>query len=279
MVAVDPETFKVKSIVQLPQMIGGRNTATQYQGKDYTYLAGSTNVYRYIWNGSALAPDPKWGPVPYLLPSQTSATAPVIMGNWVIVLTNGGAPSNKSLSVVAISQADPNKLARINPIPLQPGQQSFIPSTLSVDLPNNRIYVMDYLPGKVAAVNLNQATGNMSVAWGPVDERTISFLTLIGPADKRVFVATNINPNATQQQLEQGAMGTATYTEQILWRDASTGKVLATSDYFPAMSPGILVTPGYGGLIYDMLYNGHILALQVAPVIASATTPNLVVIV
>jgi hypothetical protein len=29
------------------------------------------------------------------------------------------------------------------------------------------------------------------------------------------------------------------------------------------MSPGILVTLGYGGLIYEMLYNGHIMALQV----------------
>jgi hypothetical protein len=70
----------------------------------------------------------------------------------------------------------------------------------------------------------------------------------------------------TQQQIEQAAKAAGfTYTEQILWRDAATGKILAASDYFPAMSPGILVTPGYGGLMYEMLYNGHIMALQVAP--------------
>jgi hypothetical protein len=46
---------------------------------------------------------------------------------------------------------------------------------------------------------------------------------------------------------------------------AATGKILVVSDFFPAMSPGILVTPGYGGVIYEMLYNGHIMALQVAP--------------
>jgi hypothetical protein len=270
MVAVDPITFKVKSFVQLPQMIPARNTVSHFQGKDYVYLAGSSNMYSYIWNGSTLTQDPKWGPVPYLLPGQSAGTAPAIIGNWVVTFTNTN-PSNKSMSVVAISQADPNKLVRINPIPLQSGQQSEIPSMGSVDLPNNRIYALDYLAGKVVAINLNQPTGNMSVAWGPVNERTLSFLTLIGPKENRVLVATNINPNITQQQIQQALGGQGyTYTEQILWRDAATGKILAQSDYFPAMSPGILVTPGYGGLIYDMLDNGHIMALQVAPALKTA---------
>jgi hypothetical protein len=271
---VDPITFKVLDWEQLPEMIGGRNTVTQFQGKDYLYLFGTSSAFRYEWNGQNITLDTSWGPVPYLTEGQTLATAPVIMGDWVIGLTNGGAPTNASLSVVAISQADPNKIVRINPIPLEPGQMSFIPSTLSVDLPNNRIYAMDYLPGKVVAVDFTQ-DGNMSVAWGPVDQRTISFLTLIGPADQRVLVATNINPNATQQQLEQAAKGIDyTYTEQIVWRDADTGELLVQSDYFPAMSPGILITPGYGGLIYDLLYNGHIMALQVAPAFGSPPSPG-----
>jgi hypothetical protein len=268
--AVDPDTFELLDWEQLPEMIGGRNTVTQFQGNDYLYLFGTTNAFRYEWNGQNLTLDTNWGPVPYLTEGQTLATAPAVMGDWVIGLTNGGAPTNASLSVVAISQADPSKIARINPIPLEPGQKSFIPSMLSVDLPNNRIYAMDYLPGKVVAVGFTQ-DGNMSVAWGPVDQRTISFLTLIGPTDQRVLVSTNINPNATQQQLEQAAQGTDyTYTEQIVWRDAATGKILAESDFFPAMSPGILVTPSYGGVIYEMLYNGHIMALQVAPALTTS---------
>jgi hypothetical protein len=268
--AVDPDTFELLDWEQLPEMIGGRNTVTQFQGNDYLYLFGTTNAFRYEWNGQNLTLDTNWGPVPYLTEGQTLATAPAVMGDWVIGLTNGGAPTNASLSVVAISQADPSKIARINPIPLEPGQKSFIPSMLSVDLPNNRIYAMDYLPGKVVAVDFTQ-DGNMSVAWGPVDQRTISFLTLIGPTDQRVLVSTNINPNATQQQLEQAAQGTDyTYTEQIVWRDAATGKILAESDFFPAMSPGILVTPSYGGVIYEMLYNGHIMALQVAPALTTS---------
>jgi hypothetical protein len=176
-------------------MIGGHNTVIQFQDKDYFYLFGTAKAFRYEWNCQNLTLDTNWGPVPYLLPGQTLATAPAIMGGWVIGLTNGGAPTNVSLSVVAISHADPNKIVRINPIPLEHGQKSFIPFMLSVDLLNNRIYAMDYLPGKVVAVGFTR-DGNMSVAWGgPVHQRTISFLTLIGPPDQRVLVSTNINPN------------------------------------------------------------------------------------
>jgi hypothetical protein len=94
----------------------------------------------------------------------------------------------------------------------------------------------------------------------------------VGPADKRVTVASNIHPNTTLKQLINFIP--SSYTEQIQWRDAATGKVLAHSDYFPAMSPGILVTPGYGGLMYDMLVNGHIIALQVAPKPTNSTNPT-----
>lgn len=170
------------------------------------------------------------------------------------------------MSVVAISQADPKKLVRINPIPLKPGELSEIPSMGSVDSANNRIYALDYFAGKIVAINLDQATGNMSVAWGPVTQRTSSFLTLIGPKENRLLVATNINPDITQKEIMQSLLGQGfNYTEQILWRDAASGKLLASSDYFSAMSPGILITPGYGGLLYELLYNGNIMALQVAP--------------
>ena len=59
-----------------------------------------------------------------------------------------------------------------------------------------------------------------------------------------------------------------------MWRDAATGRILAQSDFFPAMSPGILITPGYGGIIYEMLYNGHIMALQVAPKLTTSNSTS-----
>lgn len=50
-----------------------------------------------------------------------------------------------------------------------------------------------------------------------------------------------------------------------MWRDAATGKLLAASDFFSPMSSGSQVVPGYGGLSYHVLINGHILALKVLP--------------
>jgi hypothetical protein len=96
--AVEPKTYKVLDWEQLPEMIGGRNTVTQFQGKDYLYLFGTANALRYEWNGQNLTLDNNWGPVPYLTEGQTSATAPAIMGDRVIGLTNGGSTTNAKTS-------------------------------------------------------------------------------------------------------------------------------------------------------------------------------------
>jgi hypothetical protein len=50
-----------------------------------------------------------------------------------------------------------------------------------------------------------------------------------------------------------------------MWHDAATGKLLAAPDYFTPMSSGDQVWPGYGGLSYHMLIDGHIMALKVLP--------------
>jgi hypothetical protein len=184
--SVDSKTLKVLDSVQLPQMIGARVTATHYNGKDYAYVVGTSNLYRYKWDGKKLIPDRSWGPVSYLLPGQTTASACGIMGDWLVCQTNSGL-SKVALSVFAISQANSSKITRIEPMPLKPGQVSFIPALPSFDLPNNRIYAMDLGPGKVVGVNLDQKTGNMTLAWS-VDEKTYEWADLIGPANHRVLV-------------------------------------------------------------------------------------------
>lgn len=264
MVAVDSKTFKILDWVQLEQMIGGRITATQYHGKNYAYIAGQTNLYRYEWNGKNLSLDTSWGPVPYLLPGQTPASAAAVMGDWVILMTNGGAPTSVPLSLIAISQANASKLTRIEPMPLQPGQVSYIPSMSSVDMDNNRIYAMDPGPGKVVGIDIDQETGNMSLAWS-ANQTTLSWLVLVGPDNHRVLIGTNISSNVTNPlDLKPGPIG-ANYIEQVQWRDAATGKLLATSDFFSPMVPGFEVWPGYGGLFYEALTDGRIMALQVLP--------------
>jgi len=269
MVAVDPKTLKVLDSVQLPELVPARNTVVEYNGKEYIYLAGWSSLFRYEWNGKNLTLDRGWGPVNYLTKGQTPANVAAPMGDWVVMMTNGAAASNVSLSVVAVSQADSSKIVRINPIPLERGGHSFIPAMLSVDLPNNRIYAWDFPPGKLAAVDFTQ-DGKMSLAWS-VDQRTTGFMTLIGPPDKRVIVGSNINPSDTMEEIEK-----SNYTEQIVWRDTVTGKTLAQSDYFSPMTQGVAVAPSYGGIMYDLLSNGHIMALQVTPARSStnSTTVN-----
>jgi hypothetical protein len=93
--------------------------------------------------------------------------------------------------------------------------------------------------------------------WSP-DQTTLSFTTLIGPSGNRVLIGTDI-PVKAFKQLKKYT------TEQVVWRDAASGKELARSDQFPKMSAGTLVTPGYAGLQQFLTADGHIIALQVVP--------------
>ena len=255
MVAINPKTLKVLAQITLPEMIGGRITTTTYQGKNMIYLPGATKLYRYTYQHHSFAPDHTWGPVPYLKSGQTAASAMAVIGGYVVAMTNGGAPTPTPMSVVAVSQADATKVANLQPFASSGAKQSFIPSMVTVDPQNHRIYVMDAGAGKLAGVNLQN--GKLSLAWTQ-DQTTLSFTTLIGPKNQRVLIGTNI-PVKVFQGLKRYT------TEQVIWRNAQTGKELASSSQFPKMTQGILVTPGYAGLQYFLTSDGHIIALQVTP--------------
>ncbi len=255
MVAINPSTLRVMAQITLPEMIGGRVTTTTYQGHDEIYLPGATKLYRYTYQDGSFAPDPSWGPVSYLKSGQTAASAVAVLGNYVVGMTNGGAPTSTPMSVFAVSQANSTQVSNIQPFADSGAKNSFIPSMVSVDPANNRVYVMDAGAGKIAGVNL--IDGKLSVAWSG-DQRTLSFTSLVGPANDRVLIGTNI-PVKVFKQLKSYS------TEQVVWRNPATGVTLATSSVFSKMTPGILVTPGYGGLQYFLAYDGHIIALQVSP--------------
>lgn len=121
---------------------------------------------------------------------------------------------------------------------------------------------MDGGAGKIVGLKYDPVNGNMSVAWR-TNQSTLAFLSLIGPADQRVLVGTNMHPGTTISQMTNNPP--PAYTEQVQWRDAATGKLLAASDYFSGMSAGAPPAPGFGGLLYYMTLNGHIMALQVLP--------------
>jgi len=254
MVAINPKTLKVIAQVTLPEMSVGRITTTVYKGKDEIYLPGTSKLYRYTYHDGSFALDRSWGPVPYLKKGQTPGSAMAVMGNYVVAMTNG-QPTSTPMSVIAVSQTDAKKIANIQPFASSGAKNSLIPSMVTVDPQNNRVYVMDAGAGKLAGVNLEN--GKLSVAW-TVDQTTLSFTTLIGAKSQRVLIGTNI-PVKFFQGLKHYT------TEQVIWRNAQTGKELASSSQFPKMTQGILVTPGYAGLQYFLTSDGHIIALQVMP--------------
>ncbi len=255
LVAIDPRTLHVITQTTLPEMMGGRVTTTNYNGTDEIYLPGATKLYRYTYANGKFAEDTTWGPVSYLKSGQTAASAMAVIGDYVVAMTNGGAPTSTPMSVVAVSQADASKVANLQPFASSGAKNSFIPSMVSVDPDNNRVYVMDAGAGKLAGVNLTN--GQLSVAWSQ-DQTTLSFTSLIGPKDARVLIGTDI-PIKAFQQLKNYT------TEQVVWRNAQTGQELARSSQFPKMTQGILVTPGYAGLQYFLTADGHVIGLEVTP--------------
>ena len=200
--------------------------------------------------------DESWRPE-YKLPNQSPGSAPCILGDWVIVNSNA-IPAPNSASIIAIHQGDPTKIQRIEAIPLGEAPISTWPAKVACDTDNNMIYQYDFGPGKLVALNLNPETGELSVAWGPVDQRSFSFATLLGPAEERVLLGTNIKIASIQELKE------ATYTEQFVWRNARTGKVLARSPIFRCHGRRVICPlPGYGGVVYMLQSYGDITAMQV----------------
>ena len=164
MVAINPMTLKVISQITLPEMIGGRVTTARYDNKDYIYLPGTKSLYRYTFQNSKFAADPTWGPVPYLKSGQTAGSALAVLGDYVVAMTNGGAPTSTPMSVVAVSQADASKVANLEPFASSGSKNSFIPSMVSVD-PDSQFDLRDGRgAGKIGAVALNN--GSLSTS-GP----------------------------------------------------------------------------------------------------------------
>ncbi|MGH9278163.1 MAG: hypothetical protein ACRD12_08655 [Acidimicrobiales bacterium] len=252
---VDPDSMQVVSQVQASEPIGGRLTTTEYAGVDRLYLPGSTNVFRYNWDGKTIALDPGWGPVSYLKSGQTTAPAAAVMGEWVVLQTNG-LPASTPLSVVAMRQSDAT-VSEVQPFKSHnPKAESFLPSMITVDPENNRIFTMDAGVGKAGGFSLDPATGKMKELWTQ-DQRTLNFSTLIGPTDQRVFIATDV-PVKTVKGLSDYT------TEAIVFRNAATGKELGRSQQMPKMTSGALVTPSVDGHIYYLGLAGQISQVKVS---------------
>ncbi|MET1010901.1 MAG: hypothetical protein ABWY83_00845, partial [Actinomycetota bacterium] len=127
---------------------------------------------------------------------------------------------------------------------------------------NNIVYSSDMGIGKVAGISLDPNTGEMKVAW-TIDATSSSFMPLIGPKDKRVLLFSVMSPGANEAPVMQTLLS-GKYTEQVNWRDAAAGRLHAETDHFEPLTPGALLTPGFGGRIYYPSGHGFIV-LQVVP--------------
>jgi hypothetical protein len=187
------------------------------------------------------------------------------MGDWIVIQTNGIGAKVPS-SVVAINQHDPARRTSVTPFgPLGRLQMSLAPPKTCIDLENGMLYSADAGVGKVAGIRLDQETGEMTTEF-VVETTTLTFQPLIGPKDRRVLVLTNMKGKVPVMNALLDVV-TGKFTEQVTWRDAATGRVLAASDFFEPLTFNSLIVPGYGGRMYYPTDTGFY-TLQVRPAAA-----------
>jgi outer membrane protein assembly factor BamB len=257
-VAIDPDTMDVLDQFQLDEASGGRITSTPGTDGELVFVAGTNNILRLDWDGATFSLNEDWGPVFYLEDGQAAASAATIMNDWLVFQTNA-LPSEAPLSVVAVNINDDQNVLRIDPFADSRIPISVIPSALTVDPANNRIYAMDTGPGQIAAIDLVDNAA-LRVAWR-VDQRTLSHTSIVGPADARVFVSTEYVEQRLDRLLSSLSDGTA--REQVVWRRASDGLELARSESLPLMTPGSPVAPGFFGTWYFLSLDGVLTELTV----------------
>jgi len=256
-VTVDPRTMTVIDQTILPAQVIGRVTVGQYNGHEYVYFFVVNTFMRYEAHAGRLTLDSSWNPGNLLVAGQTAGWAAAVINDWVVGQCNG-LPASAPLSVFAVNQGDAAKQFTLQPFvgdPIPPlvkaaflkqapgGTQavSWNAATVSTDPDTNLIYVMDALPGKVAAVRIS-ASGLQTV-W-TADQTTTEFIAVIGSRRQRVIVGSDI-PGAEIPGINSH--------DEVVWRNAGTGQEIARSPRLPAMTSGTMVQPYYSG---DMFYPG-----------------------
>ncbi len=264
MVAVDPETLEVLDQIQLPEPSTTPHIITIFEGRIAIYCGVDSGALRYFWDPAAkkLTRDETWIVSP-MEKGQTTSDAPSVIGDWIILQTNGLGSKTTASSIVAVNQKDAKRMKVIFSFgPLKEGEFSFAPPKPQTDPENDMVYSADFGVGKVAAIKLDPVTGEMKVAY-VLNITTTGFQPLYGPKDKRVMLLSNMKRNV-EAESPVTAMWTGNYTEQVTWHDAATGRLLAASDFFEPMTFNGLLVPGFGGRVYYTLNKGFI-TFQVMP--------------
>jgi hypothetical protein len=264
---VDPVTLKNLDSIQIDQNVTARTIAVERDGEIYMYGNGAESLVRVIWDPATetLTQDKSWSPK-VILKGQTGGASPVIMGDWVIANSNANPSTETPQCVFAVSQDDPTDVHKSCPwgesFPVDSGATSSeSPAAPGADLENNLIFVQDYFLKGVYAIRLDQGTGELKVEWSRPDWWTSDYFSMVGPADKRVPISQNINPDTKTADIATGF----NYTESVLWVDEATGETIAESEDGPSTAVGSLINVGYGGRYYTMGNDGSLFIYQVKP--------------
>jgi hypothetical protein len=266
LVAVNPDTLEVLHDIELPEPATSPHIITMFEGRIAIYVGMDTMVQRAFWNPATkkLSLDETWVIHP-MQRGQSAATAATVIGDWIAVQLNGIGSDTIASSVVVASQKDAKKTKIVFPFgELKEGEWSFAMPKNGADPENHMLYSADMGIGKVAGIKLDPNTGDMKVVF-LLDDMTTTFQPLFGRKDKRVLLLTNMKLNVPREKVK-AAFFTQNYTEQLTWRDAATGKLLAESDYFEPLTGNSLTPPGFGGRVYFPSAVGKgFYALQVMP--------------
>ncbi|MBY8977977.1 hypothetical protein KHP62_19355 [Rhodobacteraceae bacterium NNCM2] len=250
LVAVDPDTLEVLDTLELPEPAPSPHIIVPRGGKAAIYMGMVSTLGRFIWDPETekFSTDEAWQIQP-LAEGQHAMTAPTAVGDWIAVETNGLVSDKKASSVVVVHAEDATRRDVLFPFgELEPHQISFAPPKNEADPVNNMIYSADMGMRKVAGIRIDPETGKLETAF-VLDDITSTFQPVLGPAEKRVLLLTNMKlPRAEEPIME--TLQKVDYTEQLTWRDAASGKILAQSDFFEPLTINSLTPPGFGGRVY-----------------------------
>jgi hypothetical protein len=251
LLALDPVTLEIIDEVELPDFSTGRVPSAVHDGVDYVYMPGINFSYRYIWENQTLTLDEGWGFVDITEEDDMGAMAPNIIGDWVFVQVNTGTP--KPMPVWAISTIDPSERFMIQPFEDINTLFSFGVAHGAFDPVSNLYFTADTGTGYVAGIQFDPEIG-FEVVWR--EEQTTSvFQQLIGSPEERVIVTSELfnfrlNPLSAT-------------TEQVVFRDAATGRELARTEDLPRMTQGSNISPGFGGAVYFIGVDGVLYEIKV----------------
>ncbi len=250
LVAVHPDTLEILDDMPLPEPATVPHSIAMFEGRIAIYVGTDSGCRRAFWDPDArkLSLDESWHVEP-MQEGQTTADAPSLLGDWIVLQTNGLGSDTKASSVAVAHLHDASRMEVIFPFgELEPGQRSWAPPKPCTDPENSMIYSADVGVGKVAGIEIDQATGSLRTVF-VLDDMTTTFQPLLGPKEERVLMLTNMKKNAPHQPTML-MFGTKNYQEQVVWYEAATGRRLAESDFFEPLTINSLVAPGFGGRVY-----------------------------